>query len=153
MNSKRVKERVDKVWPPALVSWNMSSSDDYLNVIAVQKLQFVISEVTVLTAQPCIITGQDVPRAGSPRSQPQSHRWCWDRESAGVLVQCPGISYLNLHRNHIGNVGTGSLAGGPAQCPALVYLDLICNAGTVPRCKPTIQWKVVFQRSASKSSW
>jgi hypothetical protein len=38
---------------------------------------------------------------------------------AGVLAQCPALSYLDVQGNQIGDQGGGSLVGVLPQCPAL----------------------------------
>jgi hypothetical protein len=124
MTSKKAKERVDKVYSPVIVSWSRSFLDDHLNGIAAQKLPFVVSEVTVLTAryhittiqlffehqrQPCRMTGQDVDMF------------------AQVLEQCPELAHLDLSHNHIGDAGAGSLQ--ECWCSVQRYLISI-SAGT-----------------------
>ena len=50
MTSKKVKELVDKVRPPADVRWRMSYFDDRLNGTATKKQPLVFMQLTALTA-------------------------------------------------------------------------------------------------------
>jgi hypothetical protein len=117
MTSKRIKEVVDKMRPPAVVRLSRIFWGDARNGTAAEKLRFVFRQLTALAARcristlelrRCEMQGQDAERL------------------EGVLAQCPALVHLDLSYNGIGDEGLERLAGALAQCPALAHLNL-CN--------------------------
>jgi Leucine-rich repeat (LRR) protein len=138
MTSKRVKELVDKVCPPADVRLSRSFwNDARYGHTAAQKRDHVLAQ---LAAMKCRITRLELPStalllAGMTASCDE-HFGADGTRLAGVLVprlqypvrwQCPALTHLNLSGNHIGAEETRRLAGVLAQCPALAHLNLSGN--------------------------
>ncbi len=121
MTSKRVKEVVDKMHPPAVVRLSESFWADARNGTAAEKLKFVIRQVILMTARCSISTLELSYCSYDVKGQ--------DAESlAGVLTQCPALARLDLSGNcNFGSAGAESLAGVLAQCPALAHLNLSRN--------------------------
>jgi hypothetical protein len=94
MTSNRIKESVDKVRPPVIVRWNQSFLNDKVNDTTPEKIQFVISQLTSLTAL-CRITTINLLYDNYPHLfKIEGH----DAESlAGVLEQSPVLAHLNLN--------------------------------------------------------
>jgi hypothetical protein len=118
MTSKRIKEVVDKMRPPAVVRLSRVFWGDARNGTAAEKLRFVFRQLTALAARcristlelwHCEMQGQDAERL------------------AGVLVQCPALVHLDLSYNQIGPDGAESLARVLVHCPALAHLNLSGN--------------------------
>jgi hypothetical protein len=135
MTSKRVREAVDKLCPPAVVRWSRSFWNAHttqkqkkhaeLNGTAAEKLAFVFRQLAALTpavnittidfgkipnwlcdGHPCRIKGQDA------------------ESFAGVLAQCPALALLNLADNQIGDTGAEFLARVLGQCTPGSTCDL-----------------------------
>ena len=136
MTSKRVKELVDKVCPPADVRLSRSFWNDARNGHrAAQKRDHVLAQ---LAAMKCRITRLELPSAalllaGITASCDDHFGADGTSRMAGVMVprlqcpvrlQCPALAHLNLSGNHIGAEGAGRLAQVLAQCPALTHLNL-----------------------------
>jgi hypothetical protein len=118
--SKRVKEVVDKMWPPAVVRLSRSFWDDARNGTSTEKLQFVLRQLTALTTQCCIST-LELPRCEMKGQDAE--------KLAGVLAQCPALAHLDLSDNfYFGAAGAERLAGVLGQCRELVHLNLAGNA-------------------------
>jgi hypothetical protein len=80
--SKKVKEVVDKIRLPAVVRLSRSFWDDTRNDTTDEKLQFVMTQIVVLTAR-CITT----------LALPECEMNAQDAERlAGVLEQCPALA-------------------------------------------------------------
>jgi hypothetical protein len=143
--SKRIKEVVDKMHLPAIVRLSRSFWDDARNGTAAKKRQFVMRQLTVVTAVTavntielprCEMKGQGAKSLARVLAQcaALAHlNLCGNRiEAAGaeslarVLSQCPALAHLNLDGNGIGPAGAESLAAVLAQCRSLAHLDL-CN--------------------------
>ncbi len=92
MTSKSVKEVVDKMSLPAVVRLSRSFWDDARNGTAAEMLQFVMSQLTALTAH-CRISTLELPRC-------KTCCLC-NARLAGVLAQCPALAHLNLTYNAI----------------------------------------------------
>jgi Ran GTPase-activating protein (RanGAP) involved in mRNA processing and transport len=117
--SKRVKEVVDKMRLPAVVRLSRSFWDDARNGTEKEKRQFVLRQLTGMSAR-CSITTLELRRCAitGPHAE-----WL----AGGVLAQCRALVHLDLSENNIGPDGAESLAGVLAQCPALTFLDLSGN--------------------------
>jgi Ran GTPase-activating protein (RanGAP) involved in mRNA processing and transport len=123
--SKRVKEVVDKMRLPAVVRLSKSFLRDARNGTKKEKCQFVLRQLTVMTAR-CRITTLDLSSCGLQGQDAES--------LAGVLAQCPALEHLDLNHNYdFGAAGPERLAGVLGQCTALAHLALegcyICDAG------------------------
>ena len=101
MTSKRVKEVVDKLRPPAAVKVSKAFRADARHGTAAEQLQHILRQlekmtchcrITRLDLSSCSISGQDAERL------------------AGVLAQCPGLFELDLSGNEIGDEGAGRVA-------------------------------------------
>ena len=132
MTSKRVREAVDKIRPPAVVClsrsfWGGQSAIRLLFVVrklifrkgtAAEKLKFVLSKLALMTVW-CRITRLEL------RSCDMKGR---DAERlAEVLAKCPALVHLELGGNLIRDEGAGRLAGVLGQCAALAHLNLSFN--------------------------
>jgi hypothetical protein len=116
--SKIVKEVVDKMRLPAVVRLSRSFWDDARNGTEKEKRQFVLRQLTAMSARFCITTLELRSCAiAGPHAE-----WL----AGGVLAQCRALVHLDLSENQIGTDGAGSFAGVLAQCPALAHLNL-CN--------------------------
>ena len=118
--SKRVKEVVDKMRLPAVVRLSMRFWADDRNGTTAEKLQFIISQLSALTAW-CRITALELPRC-----QIKGFANIFE-DFLSIIQQCTGLAHLDLSRNDLGAEGAGRLAGVLGQCPALAYLNLSCN--------------------------
>jgi hypothetical protein len=130
MTSKKVREAVDKIRPPAVVClsksfWNGTAAVKLQFVVrklilrkgtAAEKLKFVFSKLALMTVWSRITTLElhSCEMKGTARL-------------AGVLPQCPALVHLDLRGNYIGAVGAGTLAGVLPQCRALAHLNLWGN--------------------------
>jgi hypothetical protein len=114
--SKRVKEEVDKMRLPAVVRLSRSFWDDARNGTEKEKRQFVLRQLTGMSAR-CRITTLDLRRCAitGPHAE-----WL----AGGVLAQCPALVHLDLSGNKIDDAGTESFAGVLGQCTALAHLNL-----------------------------
>ena len=92
MTSKSVKEVVDKMSLQAVVRLSRSFWDDACNGTAAEMLQFVMSQLTALTAH-CRISTLELPRC-------KTCCLC-NARLAGVLAKCPALAHLNLTYNAI----------------------------------------------------
>jgi hypothetical protein len=122
--SKRVKEVVDKMRLPAVVCLSRSFWDDAHTGTEKEKRQFVLRQLTAMTAW-CRITTLELRSCGvtGPHAE-----WL----AGGVLAQCRELVHLDLSGNQIGPDGAESVAGVLAQCPALAHLNLSrCRIGDV----------------------
>jgi hypothetical protein len=117
--SKRVKEVVDKMRLPAVVRLSRSFWDDARNGTEKEKRQFVLRQVSAMSAS-CRITTLELRSCAitGPHAE-----WL----AGGVLAQCPALAHLDLSQNTIGDAGAESLAGVLAQCAALAHLNLFDN--------------------------
>ena len=131
--SKRVKELVDKVHPPAVVqisetfrtrigrnrplfSWHDSTTvSRWLCRLQHILLHRTLERITVW----CRITVLDLSECGLNYQGMAS--------LTGVLASCPALSCLYLYGNQIGAKGAGSLAGVMVKCTALSCLLLWGN--------------------------
>jgi len=132
MSSKKVREAVDKIRPPAVVClsrsfWGGQSAIRLLFVVrklifrkgtAAEKLKFVLSKLALMTVWcritrlelcSCDMKGRDAERL------------------AEVLAKCPALVHLELGGNLIRDEGAGRLAGVLGQCAALAHLNLSFN--------------------------
>jgi hypothetical protein len=145
--SKRVKEVVDKMRLPAVVRMSRSFWVDARNGTEKEKRQFVLRQLTGMSAlcrittlelRSCEIAGPHAEwLAGGVLAQCRAlvhldlsfNRIGADgaESLAGVLAQCAALAHLDLSYNRIGADGAESLAGVLEQCPALAHLDLWCN--------------------------
>jgi hypothetical protein len=99
--SKRVKEVVDKMRLPVVVSLSSSFVWGHArNVTAAEKVKFVMRQLPLMTAR-CRITTLELPRCGL---RGQNAEWL-----VGVLAQCTALADLNLRHYNIGAVGKGRL--------------------------------------------
>jgi hypothetical protein len=117
--SKRVKEVVDKMRLPAVVRLSRSFWDAARNGTYQDKRQFVLRQLTFMSAR-CRITTLEL--RGCAMTGPHAE-WL----AGGVLAQCRALVHLDLSGNRIGAVGAESLAGVLGQCAALAHLDLCFN--------------------------
>jgi len=142
--SKRVKEVVDKMRLPAVVRLSTSFWDDARNGTEKEKRQFVLRQLTGMSARcrittlelrSCAMTGPHAEwLAGGVLAQCRALVHLDLSENvidgagaeslAGVLGQCTALAHLNLNNNRIEAGGAGSLAGVLGQCAALAHLDL-----------------------------
>jgi Ran GTPase-activating protein (RanGAP) involved in mRNA processing and transport len=117
--SKRVKEVVDKMRLPTVVRLSRSFWGDARNGTAAEKLQFVMRQLTLMTAW-CRIRTLDLPDCGMQEQDAE--------RLAGVLAQCPALAHLDLCGNSgFGAAGAERLAGVLGQCRELVHLNLSGN--------------------------
>jgi hypothetical protein len=146
MTSKKVREAVDKIRPPAVVClsksfWNGTAAVKLQFVVrklilrkgtAAEKLKFVVRKLALMTVW-CRITTLDLRSC-----EMKGHG---SARLAGVLPQCPALAHLDLSGNQIGQDGAESLAGVLGQCTALAHLDLCANdIGTVGRGRLRASW-------------
>jgi Ran GTPase-activating protein (RanGAP) involved in mRNA processing and transport len=117
--SKRVKEVVDKMGLPAVVRLSWSFWNDSRNVTEKEKLQFVLRQLTGMSAR-CLITTLELSSIAitGPHAE-----WL----AGGVLAQCRALVHLDLNDNDIGEAGAKSLAGVLGRCSALAQLTLWNN--------------------------
>ena len=114
--SKRVKEAVDELRLPAVVSLSRSVWDDARNDRAVEKLQLLLRKLTFMSTR-CHINTLELPSCNMKGQDTE--------RLAGVLAQCPALAHLDLTGNsNFGAAGTKRLAGVLGQCRELVHLDL-----------------------------
>jgi hypothetical protein len=162
--SKRVREVVDKMRLPAVVCLSRSFWDDARNGTEKDKRQFVLRQLTFMSARcrittlklgGCALTGPQAEwLAGGVLAQCRelvhldlSCNCIGDagtKSLAGVLAQCAALAHLVLNENQIGHAGAESLAGALGQCASLAHLDLYYNAigddgaeslaGALPQC-------------------
>ena len=144
--SKRVKEVLDKMRLPAVVRLSTSFWGDARKGTEKEKRQFVLRQLTAVTARcrittlelrNCAITAPHAEWLAAVLAQctALAHLDLCSNEMgyagavflAGMLAQCTALAHLNLSGNNISAAGAGSLAGVLAQCPALAHLDLSCN--------------------------
>jgi hypothetical protein len=117
--SKRVREVVDKMRLPAVVRLSRRFWDDARNGTEEAKLQFVLRQLTGMSAG-CLITTIELPDCEMKGQDAE--------RLAGVLAQCPALAHLDLSGNSdFGAGGAASLAGVLAQCTALAHLKLSGN--------------------------
>ena len=155
MTSKRVKELVDKVRPPAVVCWRRSFLEEELNGTAAEKLQLVFRQLAELSAR-CRITtlelaGHHYEPTGSGRLKQSTDHPCkitgrYAERLAGVLAECPALAHLNLSCNiiSISFAFLPRIALSFAFLPRLRSLDLSnnqlgaagaeCLAGVLGQC-------------------
>jgi hypothetical protein len=114
--SKRVKELVDKMRLPAVVRLSRCFWVDARNGTDKEKRQFVLRQLTGMSAL-CLITTLKLRRCAFTG---QHAEWL----AGGVLAQCSALVHLDLSENQLGPDGAESLAGVLGQCPALAHLDL-----------------------------
>ena len=131
MTSKRVKELVDRIHPPADVRLRRSFVDDKLNGTASEKQWRILAQLATMPKN-CRIIRLDLPNC-QMRGQNAERL-------VGVLAQCPSLAHLILSYNAIGAEGSGTLAGVLPQCPALFRLSLGGNplgdeGGLQERCR------------------
>ncbi len=131
--SKRVKEVVDKMRLPAVVRLSRSFWNDARNSTTAEKLQFVMRQLTLMTAS-CRISTLELPRCGMKGQDAEG--------LAGVLAQCPALAHLDLSGNpNFGAAGAERLVGVLGQCPELVHLNLSGNdiraVGAESLCRET----------------
>jgi hypothetical protein len=117
--SKRVREIVDKMHLPAVVRLSRSFWRDARNGTAKEKRQFVLRQLTFMSAR-CRITTLEL---GCCAMTGPHAEWL----AGGVLAQCPALVHLDLSGNHIEDAGAESLAGVLRQCAALAHLDFSEN--------------------------
>jgi hypothetical protein len=152
--SKRVKEVVDKMRLPAVVRLSRSFWDDARNGTEQSKRQFVLRQLTGMSAR-CRITTLEL----SYLSMTGPHaEWL----AGGVLAQCRELVHLDLSGNQIGSAGAESLAGVLGQCPALAHLNLRSNqigpdgadrlAGVLAQCAALAHLDLSFSREAYRSA-
>jgi hypothetical protein len=133
--SKRVKEVVDKMRLPAVVRLSRSFWNDARNSTTAEKLQFVMRQLTLMTAS-CRISTLELPRCGMKGQDAEG--------LAGVLAQCPALAHLDLSGNpNFGAAGAERLVGVLGQCTALAHLDLSGNndIGTAGRDRLRASWR------------
>ena len=138
--SKKVQEVVDKMRLSAVVRLSRSFWDDTRNGTADEKLQFVMTQLEVLTTR-CRITTLALPECEMNAQDAE--------RLAGVLEQCPALARLDLrgdsHDNFpscLGAEGAQSLGRVLRLCPALTYLNLSYNRiGTVGRERLRASWR------------
>ena len=126
---------------PAVIHLSGSFWGDTRNGTAAEKLEFVFSQLTAMTARcritilelpRCVINGQDAMGSAMPG---RYERACRDyngmghagKESlAGVLVQCPALAHLDLSDNNIGAVGKRRLrASWCGQASGLCFVGTL----------------------------
>jgi Ran GTPase-activating protein (RanGAP) involved in mRNA processing and transport len=117
--SKRVKEVVDKMRLPAVVRLSRSFWNDARNGTEKEKRQFVLRQLTGMSAR-CSITTLELRRCAITGAHAE---WL----AGGVLAQCRALVHLDLMINSIDDDGAESIAGVLGQCSALAYLDLSHN--------------------------
>ena len=80
------------------------------------------------------LSGDDIGAAGA-------------ESCAGVLVQCPALTRLDLAVNQIGEAGAESLAGVLGQCTALVHLEQSIKSSIIADCvdKNSISYKIRYE--------
>jgi Ran GTPase-activating protein (RanGAP) involved in mRNA processing and transport len=127
MTSRRVKDAVDKICPPAVVKLSRTFRGEveqdtmrvkFLPLNAADRVHHILTQLETMTSR-CSITTLDVSKAGITRKDA-------DR-LAGVLAQCPELSHLNLGGNQLGDEGAARLALVLPLCPALAHIDLRSN--------------------------
>ena len=127
MTSRRVKDAVDKICPPAVVKLSRpfrgeveqdSMRVQFLTLNATDRIHHILTQLETMTSR-CNITTLDVSKAGITRKDAE--------RLAGVLAQCPELSHLNLGGNQLGDEGAARLARVLPLCPALAHLDLCGN--------------------------
>jgi hypothetical protein len=110
MTSKSVKEVVDKMSLPVVVRLRRSFWDEARHGTAAEILQFVMNQLTALTAQ-CHISTLELPRceaccgnfASTPASLALQRQQCClcNARLAGVMAKCPALAHLHLTFNAI----------------------------------------------------
>ena len=114
---------------PAVVRLSRSFWDDARNGTREAKLEFIIRQLTSLTAR-CLITTLELPMFRSCRSLMNNGimKGHAVEQLAGVLTQCPALARLDLSGNSgFGAAGAERLAGVLGQCRELVHLNLHGN--------------------------
>ena len=117
--SKRVKEVVDKMRLPAVVRLSRRFWDDARNGTEKETRQFVLRQLTFMTAW-CRISTLEL--RGCAITGPLA-----ERLAGGVLAQCRALVHLDLSRIQIGARGGKRLAGVLGQCASLAHLNLSDN--------------------------
>ena len=138
--SKRVKESVDKMRLPAVFRLSRSFWDDARNGTANEKPQFVLKQLTLMTAQ-CSTTKVELPRS---EIEGRYAEWI----AGGLLAQCRALVHLDLSGNEIGYHGAGSLAGVLTHCQYRL-------TSTTMRSKMTVReaQSIVARAGHCASSW
>ena len=93
--SKGVKEVVGNMSMPAVVRLSRSFWDDAHNGTAAEKLQFVLSQVTVLKVF-CRISALELSRCEMKEQDAE--------RLAEVLTQCPALASLSSHSHWAGGL-------------------------------------------------
>ncbi len=88
--SKRVKETVDKLRLSVVVRLSRIFWDDSRNGTGEEKLEFVLRQLAALTVW-CLITTLALPECDMKGQDAEM--------LAGVLVQCPALTHLDLIGN------------------------------------------------------
>jgi Leucine-rich repeat (LRR) protein len=114
MTSKRVKDVMDRVRLPAVVSVRRSFLNDPARGTVTQRLKQIFAQLVLLVDR-CRITAIELSGCQIKGKYVES--------LAGVLAQCPALARLVLSSNEIGPDGAERL-GVLAQCTALAHLDL-----------------------------
>jgi hypothetical protein len=135
MTSKRVKEAVSKLRPPAVVKVSKAFREDARNGTAAERLQHILGQLEKLSSK-CRITGLDLSSCCISGQD--------EDKLAEVLALCPGLVTLDLGGNQIRVEGAGRLAGVLPQFASLSELYLGGNqirvegagrlAGVLPLC-------------------
>ena len=139
MTSKRVKEAVDKLRPPAVVRVRTKFVTDTRNGSSTYtKMEYILTQlarlsacfsITILDLSPCDIS---VPEGSfihpQFREEHASIQSFMHEQLPSVLSQCPlMLRHLDLSNNDIGSAGAGSLVGVLAQCQALSHFNMSNN--------------------------
>ncbi len=115
MTSKRVKDAVDKLRLPTVLSLNKAFWNNVRYGTPADKLQHILTQLEKMTYK-CSMT--KLVLSGLPRAAACSMS-CQDVERfAGVLEQCTALSDLTLDCAAVGAEGAGILAGVLSQSPA-----------------------------------
>jgi len=146
--SKRVKELLDMMRLPVVVCLNMRFWNNIINdnSRANEKIQLVMMYLNVLVTKwnitsfeltKCIflssqeLLGVVVHFQSSALTRIVLNLNKIDEEDAeilaGVLTQCPLVSYIDISNNHLCDKGVESLARVFGQCKTLAYLNLKSN--------------------------